>query len=181
MEDKKTIWVVLGVGVVGLYLFMKNKATAAVTTPKPATPGTGTGTTPVTPVTPVKPIFVDEKKTAPDVTTPYNWFDNVVIPEQKVLATPTTDGTTNLYPVGVILTPNQLGNVNTGVRVQLKDGDAIKGIPEDVYILKGGEKHPVTEKWWFYNYGEDWTNVITLSNTTVGMIPTGSVYTINGQ
>jgi hypothetical protein len=174
-ENKKTIWIVLGLGVVGLYLFMKNKANAAVkTTPKP-----GTGTAPGTGKP--APIFADEKKTAPDVTTPYNWFDNVVIPEQKVLATPTTDGTTNLYPVGVILTPNQLGNVNTGVRVQLKDGDAIKGIPETVYILKGGEKHPVTEKWWFYNYGEDWTNVITLSNTTVDMIPTGSVYTINGQ
>ena len=179
MEDKKTIWVVLGLGVVGLYLFMKNKATAAVKiTPKP-----GTGTTPGgTPTTPTKPVFVDDNKvTAPEVTTPYNWFDNVVIPEQKVLPTPTADGTTNLYPVGVILTPNQLGNVNTGVRVQLKEGDAIKGIPEDVYILKGGEKHPVTEKWWFFNYGEDWSNVIQLSNTTVDMIPTGSVYTINGQ
>ena len=138
-ENKKTIWVVLGLGVVGLYLFMKNKATAAVkTSPKPETPA-------------------------------------------KPLPKPTTDGTTNLYPVGVILTSNQLGNVNTGVKVQLKEGDAIKGIPETVYILKGGEKHPVTEKWWFFNYGEDWSNVIQLSNTTVDMIPTGSVYTINGQ
>jgi hypothetical protein len=169
MEDnKKTIWIVLGLGVVGLYLFMKNKASAAVKkTPKSPTPGTGTATD--------KPIFAD------DVNTPYNWFDNIVVPEQKVLPKPTSDGTTNLYPVGVILTPNQLGNVNTGVRVQLKEGDAIKGIPEDIYILKDGQKHPVTEKWWFYNYGEDWSNVIQLSNTTVDMIPTGSVYTINGQ
>jgi hypothetical protein len=179
-ENKKTIWIVLGLGVVGLYLFMKNKATAAVkTSPKPGTPGTGT--TPGTTTKPA-PVFVDDNKvTAPEVTTPYNWFENVVIPDQKVLPKPTADGTTNLYPVGVILTPNQLGNVNTGVRVQLKEGDAIKGIPETVYILKGGEKHPVTEKWWFFNYGEDWTNVITLSNTTVDMIPTGSTFTINGQ
>jgi hypothetical protein len=30
MEDKKTIWIVLGLGVVGLYLFMKNKKKAPV-------------------------------------------------------------------------------------------------------------------------------------------------------
>jgi hypothetical protein len=138
-ENKKTIWIVLGLGVVGLYLFMKNKKPSVKSNKLPVTP------------------------------------------KQDILPSPTSDGTINTYPVGLVLSSNQTGNVNTGVRVQLKEGNAIKGIPETVYILKDGQKHPVTEKWWFYNYGEDWSDVIQLSNTTVDMIPTGSVFTINGQ
>ena len=94
---------------------------------------------------------------------------------------PTSDGTTHKYPVGAILSSNQTGNVPTGEKVQLKEGDAIKGIPETVYVLKDGEKHPVTGKWWIYNYGEDWSNLIQLSDTTVDLIPTGATFTINGE
>jgi hypothetical protein len=94
---------------------------------------------------------------------------------------PTSDGTTNTYPKGATLSSNKTGNAPTGQVVQLKEGDAIKGIPETVYILKNGEKHPVTGTWWVYNYGENWDNIIQLSNTTVDLIPTGATFTINGQ
>jgi hypothetical protein len=103
------------------------------------------------------------------------------VKSSSVSAPPTSDGTQHKYPIGATLSSNQTGNVPTGQKVQLKEGDAIKGIPETVYILKGGEKHPVTGAWWIYNYGEDWSNIIQLSNTTIDLIPTGSTFTINGQ
>ena len=155
-ENKKTIWIVLGLGVVGLYLFMKNKANAAVTKPKPATPGTGTGTR----------TDVDVKP-APTAT------ENPII-------LPTTDGTTNKYPIALVFTPSEQGRQATGEKVRLKDGDAVKGTPEMVYVLKDGEKHWASGTWWFYNFGQDWSNVINIQDETLSVIPTGKPFTING-
>jgi len=102
-------------------------------------------------------------------------------PTQPPIVLPSTDGTVNQYPIAAVVTSSQEGRQPTGVKVRLKDGDAVKGVPETVYVLKDGEKHPVTGTWWFYNYGQDWSNVINVTDETLGFIPTGSTYTINGQ
>jgi hypothetical protein len=94
---------------------------------------------------------------------------------------PSTDGTTNQYPIAAVVTSSQEGRQPTGQKVRLKDGDAVKGVPETVYVLKGGEKHPVTGTWWFYNFGQDFSNVINVTDETLDYIKTGSTYTINGQ
>lgn len=94
---------------------------------------------------------------------------------------PSTDGTVNQYPIAAVVTSSQEGRQPTGQKVRLKDGDAVKGVKEDVYVLKGGEKHPVTGTWWFYNYGQDWSNLINVTDETLDYIKTGSTFTINGQ
>jgi len=94
---------------------------------------------------------------------------------------PSTDGTANKYPIAAVVTSSQEGRQPTGQKVRLKDGDAVKGVPETVYVLKDGEKHPVTGTWWFYNFGQDWSNVINVTDETLGFIPTGNTYTINGK
>jgi hypothetical protein len=105
----------------------------------------------------------------------------VTKPTEPPIVLPSTDGTINQYPIAAVVTSSQEGRQPTGQKVRLKDGDAVKGVPEMVYVLKGGEKHPVTGTWWFYNYGQDWSNVINVTDETLGFIPTGSTYTINGQ
>lgn len=102
-------------------------------------------------------------------------------PTQPPIVLPSTDGTVNQYPIAAVVTSSQEGRQPTGQKVRLKDGDAVKGVPETVYVLKDGEKHPVTGAWWFYNFGQDWSNVINVTDETLGFIPTGSTYTINGQ
>ena len=106
---------------------------------------------------------------------------DVVTPTQPLIVLPSTDGTVNQYPIAAVVTSSQEGRQPTGQKVRLKDGDAVKGVPETVYVLQGGEKHPVTGTWWFYNFGQDWSNVINVTDETLGFIPTGSTYTINGQ
>ena len=102
-------------------------------------------------------------------------------PTQPPIVLPSTDGTANQYPIAAVVTSSQEGRQPTGQKLRLKDGDAVKGVPETVYVLKGGEKHPVSGAWWFYNFGQDWSNVINVTDETLGFIPTGSTYTINGQ
>ena len=106
---------------------------------------------------------------------------DVVKPAEAPIVLPSTDGTVNQYPIAAVVTSSQEGRQPTGQKVRLKDGDAVKGVPETVYVLKDGEKHPVTGAWWFYNYGQDWSNLINVTDETLGFIPTGSTYTINGQ
>ena len=106
---------------------------------------------------------------------------DVVTPKEAPIVLPSTDGTVNQYPIAAVVTSSQEGRQPTGQKVRLKDGDAVKGVPETVYVLKGGEKHPVSGAWWFYNFGQDWSNVINVTDETLGFIPTGSTYTINGQ
>jgi hypothetical protein len=106
---------------------------------------------------------------------------DVVKPAEAPIVLPSTNGTVNQYPIAAVVTSSQEGRQPTGQKVRLKDGDPIKGVPETVYVLKGGEKHPVTGTWWFYNYGQDWSNLINVTDETLGFIPTGSTYTINGQ
>jgi hypothetical protein len=106
---------------------------------------------------------------------------DVVKPAEAPIVLPSTDGTVNQYPIAAVVTSSQEGRQPTGQKVRLKDGDAVKGVKEDVFVLKGGEKHPVTGTWWFYNYGQDWSNLINVTDETLGFIPTGSTYTINGQ
>jgi hypothetical protein len=107
---------------------------------------------------------------------------NVVTkPTEPPIVLPSTDGTANQYPIAAVVTSSQEGRQPTGQKVRLKDGDAVKGVPETVYVLKGGEKHPVSGAWWFYNFGQDWSNLINVTDETLGFIPTGSTYTINGQ
>jgi hypothetical protein len=122
------------------------------------------------------------KKSAP---APVSKPNPVVAPAPKsnsVTPQPIADGTINPYPVGEVLSSNQTGNVDTGVQVQLKEGDAIKGIPETIYVLKDGKKHPVSGAWWIYHYGENFNGTfIQLSDFTVSLIPTGDTFTINGQ
>jgi len=111
-----------------------------------------------------------------------NTTPNVVTkPTEAPIVLPSTDGTVNQYPIAAVVTSSQEGRQPTGVKVRLKDGDAVKGVPETVYVLKDGEKHPVTGTWWFYNFGQDFSNVINVTDETLGFIPTGSTYTINGQ
>lgn len=102
-------------------------------------------------------------------------------PIEAPIVLPTTDGTTNQYPIAVVVTSSQEGRQPTGEKRRLKDGDPVKGVPETVYVLKGGEKHPVSGNWWFYNFGQDWSNIINITDETLAMIPTGSTYTVNGQ
>jgi hypothetical protein len=102
-------------------------------------------------------------------------------PTEPPIVLPSTDGTVNQYPIAAVVTSSQEGRQPTGQKVRLKDGDAVKGVPETVYVLKGGEKHPVSGAWWFYNFGQDWSNLINVTDETLGFIPTGSTYTINGQ
>ena len=106
---------------------------------------------------------------------------DVVKSTQPPIVLPTTDGTLNQYPIAAVVTPSQEGRQPTGQKVRLKDGDPIKGVPETVYVLKDGEKHPVTGTWWFYNYGQDWSNVINVTDETLDYIKTGNTFTINGQ
>jgi hypothetical protein len=106
---------------------------------------------------------------------------DVVKPAEPPIVLPSTDGTVNKYPIAAVVTSSQEGRQPTGVKVRLKDGDAVKGVPETVYVLKDGEKHPVTGTWWFYNFGQDWSNVINVTDETLSMMPTGSTYTVNGQ
>ena len=120
----------------------------------------------------VAEVAQEVKKDVVDVVTPT---------PQPPIVLPSTDGTVNQYPIAAVVTSSQEGRQPTGQKVRLKDGDAVKGVPEMVYVLKGGEKHPVTGTWWFYNYGQDWSNVINVTDETLGFIPTGSTYTINGQ
>jgi hypothetical protein len=94
---------------------------------------------------------------------------------------PSTDGTTNQYPIAAVVTSSQEGRQPTGQKVRLKDGDAVKGVPETVYVLKGGEKHPVTGTWWFYNFGQDYSNLINVTDETLDYIKTGNTFTVNGQ
>ena len=117
-------------------------------------------------------VAQEVKKDVVDVVTP--------TPTQPPIVLPSTDGTVNQYPIAAVVTSSQEGRQPTGQKVRLKDGDPIKGVPETVYVLKDGEKHPVTGTWWFYNYGQDWSNVINVTDETLAFIPTGSVYTING-
>jgi len=105
----------------------------------------------------------------------------VTKPTEPPIVLPSTDGTINQYPIAAVVTSSQEGRQPTGQKVRLKDGDAVKGVKEVVYVLKDGEKHPVTGTWWFYNYGQDWSNLINVTDETLGFIPTGSTYTINGQ
>ena len=102
-------------------------------------------------------------------------------PTQPPIVLPSTDGTVNQYPIAAVVTSSQEGRQPTGQKVRLKDGDPIKGVPETVYVLKDGEKHPVTGTWWFYNYGQDWSNVINVTDETLDYIKTGNTFTINGQ
>jgi hypothetical protein len=120
----------------------------------------------------VAEVAQEVKKDVVDVVTPT---------PQPPIVLPSTDGTVNQYPIAAVVTSSQEGRQPTGQKVRLKDGDAVKGVPETVYVLKDGEKHPVTGTWWFYNFGQDWSNVINVTDETLGFIPTGSTYTINGQ
>ena len=108
--------------------------------------------------------------------------ESIFLPStEESIFLPSTDGTTNKYPIAAVVTSSQEGRQPTGEKVRLKDGDAVKGVPETVYVLKDGEKHPVTGAWWFYNYGQDFSNVINVTDETLDYIKTGSTYTINGQ
>lgn len=109
-----------------------------------------------------------------------------VLPTTKTSSTtplilPQTSGTGNKYPYAMVVTSSQEGRQPTGKKVQLKDGDAIKGVQLTVYVLQGGEKHETTLAWWLYNYGEDWSNIINVTDTTLDIIPTGSLFSINGK
>jgi FlaA1/EpsC-like NDP-sugar epimerase len=155
MEIKlKEIAIIGGVAALGFYLYKKMK--------KP-TAGKPVATT------------TNRKKSSSSV------VENLpVVDESPTIVLPSTDGTQNQYPIAAVVTSSQEGRQPTGVKVRLKDGDAVKGVPEMVYILKGGEKHPATGTWWFYNFGQDWSNVINVTDETLDFIPTGSTYTING-
>lgn len=118
-------------------------------------------------------VAQEVKKDVVDVVTPK--------PIEAPIVLPSTDGTVNQYPIAMVVTSSQEGRQPTGVKVRLKEGDAIKGVPETVYVLKDGTKHPVSERWWFYNYGQDWSNLINVTDETLSMITTGNTYTINGQ
>jgi hypothetical protein len=113
---------------------------------------------------------------------PNTMMPNVVTKStEPPIVLPSTDGTVNQYPIAAVVTSSQEGRQPTGQKVRLKDGDPVKGVPETVYVLKGGEKHPVSGAGWFYNFGQDFSNVINVTDETLGFIPTGSTYTINGQ
>jgi hypothetical protein len=118
-------------------------------------------------------VAQEVKKDVVEVVTP--------TPTQPPIVLPSTDGTVNQYPIAAVVTSSQEGRQPTGQKVRLKDGDPIKGVPETVYVLKDGEKHPVTGTWWFYNYGQDWSNVINVTDETLDYIKTGNTFTINGQ
>lgn len=114
--------------------------------------------------------------------TPNTMMPNVVTkPTEPPIVLPSTDGTVNQYPIAAVVTSSQEGRQPTGQKVRLKDGDAVKGVKEVVYVLKDGEKHPVTGTWWFYNYGQDWSNLINVTDETLDYIKTGNTFTINGQ
>jgi hypothetical protein len=129
-----------------------------------------------------KGLFGKKSTMMPNTMMPNTMMPNVVTKStEPPIVLPSTDGTVNQYPIAAVVTSSQEGRQPTGQKVRLKDGDAVKGVPEMVYVLKGGEKHPVTAAWWFYNFGQDWSNLINVTDETLGFIPTGSTYTINGQ
>ena len=129
-----------------------------------------------------KGLFGKKSTMMPNTMMPNTMMPNVVTKStEPPIVLPSTDGTVNQYPIAAVVTSSQEGRQPTGVKVRLKDGDAVKGVPETVYVLKDGEKHPVSGAWWFYNFGQDWSNVINVTDETLGFIPTGSTYTINGQ
>lgn len=82
------------------------------------------------------------------------------------------------YPMAVVLSSSQTGLVPTGEKIQLKEGDYIKGVSETAYVLRDGKKYPVTEKWWVFHNGDDYSSIIQLSDTTVNVIPTGNILDI---
>lgn len=56
--------------------------------------------------------------------------------------------------------------------IGMKEGDVVKGTPEDVYLLKAGMKHPVTYEWFMYNVG-DFGKVLRIEDGVLNLIPTG--------
>jgi hypothetical protein len=162
-QDTKLIIAVVGLGGLGYFLYKK---------------GLFANKTVVEVAQEVKNDVVDVVTPTP---TPTPIPMPLPTPIEPPIVLPSTDGTVNQYPIAAVVTSSQEGRQPTGVKVRLKDGDAVKGVPETVYVLKDGEKHPVTGTWWFYNFGQDWSNVINVTDETLGFIPTGSTYTINGQ
>jgi hypothetical protein len=59
--------------------------------------------------------------------------------------------------------------------VGLKEGDAVKGTTEDVFMLKAGKKHPVTYEWWVYNVN-DFSKVKLVEDSVLNLIPTGETF-----
>lgn len=113
-------------------------------------------------------FLLNKKATASPVKSPASPLETTADP---VLSKPK-------YPIGNVLSSSQTGLVPTGQKIQLKDGDVVKGVPLTAYILRNGKKHPVTEKWWIYNFGDDYSSIIQLSDANVDVIPTGEVLDI---
>ena len=61
--------------------------------------------------------------------------------------------------------------------VGLKEGDFLKGTPEDIFVLKAGRKHKVTYEWWVYNVGNDFSKVQAVQDSVLNVIPTGETLT----
>jgi len=59
--------------------------------------------------------------------------------------------------------------------VGLKEGDLVKGTPEDVYYLTKGLAHPVTEKWFVYNIN-DYSKVKRLDDYIIAALNKGEVF-----
>jgi hypothetical protein len=58
--------------------------------------------------------------------------------------------------------------------VGLKEGDLVKGTPEDVYVLLNGLANPVTEKWFVYNVN-DYSKVKRLDDYIINALNKGQV------
>jgi hypothetical protein len=59
--------------------------------------------------------------------------------------------------------------------VGLKEGDLVKGTPEDVYYLTKGLAHPVTLKWFVYNVN-DFSKVQRLDDYIIAALNKGETF-----
>lgn len=75
-------------------------------------------------------------------------------------------------PQGAVKAPAE---VSYSYPVGLKEGDAVKGTTEDVFMLKAGKKHPVTYEWWVYNVN-DFSKVKLVEDSVLNLIPTGETF-----
>ncbi|MFH1457407.1 MAG: hypothetical protein ABIF17_04865, partial [Patescibacteria group bacterium] len=56
------------------------------------------------------------------------------------------------------------------------DGTLLKGSDPTVYWVWDNEKRPIADESVFNRYGNDWSDVITVSDSELGSYPTGFTY-----
>ena len=71
--------------------------------------------------------------------------------------------------------PTQIVTVVPLYPAGLSEGEYVKGSTDDVYLLKNGQKLPLTGHWWAFHFGGNFSNVTQVDNLLLSYVPTGEV------